>query len=151
MPKTNAIHLRQGQFGPLRFLLPAIVVCAAIIFWLTMPLGIAAEKSALSPAQARQFIADNRGNANFIIVDLRTRNEFEQGHIEGARLIPYYAVNFNRIVSQLDRGATILLYCQRGRQSPLAFRALEKLRFTDVFILDGGVVAWTEAGFPLVF
>ena len=151
MPKTNAIHQRLGLAGQRRFLLPAIGICAAILFWLTMPQGIAAEKSALSPEQARQLIEDNRDNENFIIVDLRASVEFDQGHIEGARSIHYYAVNFNRIVSQLNRDATILLYCQRGRQSPLAFRALEKLRFTDVFILDGGVVAWTEAGFPLVF
>lgn len=151
MPKRHSIHQRPSLSRLRRILPPVIGLCAAILFWMTMPQGIAAEKSVLSPAQARQLIEDNRGSENFIVVDLRARSEFEQGHIEGARLIPYYAVNFNRIISQLDRDATILLYCQRGRQSPLAFRALDKLRFTDVFILDGGVTAWTEAGLPLVF
>lgn len=149
MPKINAMHHCLSLTGPV--FLPVSVLCAAILFWLIMPQGMAAETNALSPAQARQLIEDNRDNEKFIIVDLRARSEFDQGHIEGARLIHYYAVNFKRIVSQLDRDATILLYCQRGRQSPLAFRALERLRFTDVFILDGGVVAWTEAGYPLVF
>jgi len=53
-------------------------------------------------------------------------------------------------VSSLDRNATILLYCQRGRQSPLALRALEKLRFVEVVLLDGGFHAWVEAGLPVV-
>lgn len=125
----------------------AAILCLLVAAW---PGGAEAQTE-LSPEEARRLVEERRGDPGFVLVDLRTREEFDQGHIEGARLIPYYAVNFTRIVSQLDRNATILLYCQRGRQSPLAFRALEKLRFTDVRILAGGVAAWTDAGYPLVF
>ena len=145
MMKFNAIKWAGPASGRAWFL--AAVLCMV----LAASQAGAAERTELDPAEALQLIEERRGQADFLIVDLRSREEFEQGHIEGARLIPYYAVNFTRIVSQLDRNATILLYCQRGRQSPLAFRALEKLRFTDVRILDGGVAAWTEAGYPLVF
>ena len=125
----------------------AAILCLLVAAW---PGGAEAQTE-LSPEEARRLVEERRGDPGFVLVDLRTREEFDQGHIEGARLIPYYAVNFTRIVSQLDRNATILLYCQRGRQSPLAFRALDKLRFTEVRILAGGVAAWTAAGYPLVF
>ena len=125
----------------------AAILCLLVAAW---PGGAEAQTE-LSPEEARRLVEERRGDPGFVLVDLRTREEFDQGHIEGAQLIPYYAVNFTRIVSQLDRNATILLYCQRGRQSPLAFRALDKLRFTEVRILAGGVAAWTAAGYPLVF
>ncbi len=145
MMKFNAINWTGASFSGAWFL--AAVLCLV----LAAPPAGAAERTELGPAEALQLMEERRGQADFVIVDLRSREEFDQGHIEGARLIPYYAVNFTRIVSQLDRDATILLYCQRGRQSPLAVRALEKLRFTDVRILAGGVAAWTGAGYPLVF
>jgi rhodanese-related sulfurtransferase len=115
-----------------------------------LPALAVAQEKALPPAEALALIERNAENATFVVVDLRTRAEFGAGHIEGARQIDYYATNFTRIVSALDRNATILLYCQRGRQSPLALRAFEKLRFAEVFILDGGFHAWVEAGLPVV-
>ena len=63
----------------------------------------------------------------------------------------YYATNFKRLVSQLNHDATILIYCQRGRQGPMARRVMEQLRFTDLRVLQGGVHAWQEAGQPLVW
>jgi len=104
----------------------------------------------LPPVEAQAMIERNAENKAFVLVDLRPRQEFDEGHIKGARQIDYYATNFTRIVSSLDRNATILLYCQRGRQSPLALRALEKLRFVEVVLLDGGFHAWVEAGLPVV-
>jgi rhodanese-related sulfurtransferase len=145
MMKFNAINWAGFPFSR------ACLLAAALFMVLAAPSAGAAAPTELDPAEALQLMEERRGQPDFVIVDLRSREEFGQGHIEGARLIPYYAVNFTRIVSQLDRNATILLYCQRGRQSPLAFRALEKLRFTDVRILAGGVAAWTGAGYPLVF
>jgi rhodanese-related sulfurtransferase len=109
-----------------------------------------AQEKVLPPADALALIERNAANAAFVIVDLRPRREFDEGHIQGARQIDYYTTNFTRIVSALDRNATILLYCQRGRQSPLALRAFEKLYFTDVFMLDGGFHAWVQAGLPVV-
>lgn len=143
MRKFNAINWTWSSF--------VNAWCLAVVLVLAAPPAGAAERTDLDPAEALQLMEERRGQPDFVIVDLRSREEFEQGHIEGARLIPYYAVNFTRIVSQLDRNATIVLYCQRGRQSPLALRALEKLRFSDVRVLAGGVAAWTGAGYPLVF
>lgn len=110
-----------------------------------------ADEHALSPLDAQKLIEENRGNAGFLIIDLRTKKEFDDGHIEGARQIHYYDTNFMRIMSQFDRESTLFLYCQKGRQSPLAFRALQRLRFARIFILDGGIEEWINAGLPTEF
>lgn len=117
-----------------------------LLLW---PGAVLAQETALPPAAALALIDGNTNSAAFVIVDLRSRREFDEGHIQGARQIDYYATNFLRLISQLDRNATILLYCQRGRQSPLALKTFEKQRFTDVFMLDGGFHAWVEAGLPV--
>ncbi|PKN43629.1 MAG: rhodanese-like domain-containing protein [Deltaproteobacteria bacterium HGW-Deltaproteobacteria-18] len=125
----------------------ALILCV----FFALPGIAAANEHLLPPLEAQKFIADNRDNPKFVIIDLRSKNEFDSGHIEGARLIPYYATNFKRIISQLERDSKILFYCQKGRQSPLARRDLEKLRFTDMYILDGGFDEWLNAGLPIEY
>lgn len=120
------------------------------LFFLTSGIA-AADEHALAPLDAQKLIEENRDNAGFVIIDLRTTREFNDGHIAGARQIHYYATNFMRIMSQIDRESTLLLYCQRGRQSPLAFRALQRLRFAQIYILDGGIEEWINAGLPTEF
>jgi len=112
---------------------------------------VSASEHVLSPLDAQKLIEANKDDQKFIIIDLRSKNEFDESHIEGAMLVHYYATNFKRIISGLDIDSKILLYCQKGRQSPLALRALEKMRFSDVYILDGGFDAWVNAGLPTVF
>lgn len=125
------------------------IICLA--FLLFLPVMTIAEEATLSAEQAKQLIEENAGNPNFIILDVRARELFEEGHIEGAVNLNYYTTNFKRLVSRFDRNATILIYSQRGRQGPMARRVMEQLRFTDLHVLEGGVHAWEEAGLPLVW
>ncbi|UTF51273.1 rhodanese-like domain-containing protein [Desulfomicrobium sp. ZS1] len=114
--------------------------------------GIAsAGEHLLHPLEAQKLIEANKDNPKFLIIDLRSKNEFDDGHIEGAKLVHYYDTKFKRIISQLDRDSKIFLYCQKGRQSPLALRAMEKLRFLDMYILEGGFDEWVNAGLPTVY
>lgn len=108
-----------------------------------------ADELLLSAQEAQTLIEQNKGNDKFVILDLRSPDEYRQRHIEGARSVNYYATNFQRMVSLLDRDATILLYCQKGRQSTLALRAMTKLGFSRMYILDGGIDEWVRAGLPL--
>lgn len=107
-----------------------------------------AEQHMLSVHEVRDMLA--QGKERIVVLDLRTKDEYEAGHIEGARSMNYYATNFQRQVSQLDPGAPVLLYCQKGRQSGLALRALDKLGFSRMYVLDGGIDEWVKAGLPLV-
>ena len=108
-----------------------------------------ADELLLTAQEAQSLIERNKDDDKFVILDLRSADEYRQGHIEGARSMNYYATNFQRMVSLLDRDATILLYCQKGRQSTLALRAMTKLGFSRMYILDGGIAEWVRAGLPL--
>lgn len=147
---TRTLPCQNSSESHLRTPFHAAAGVLCLCLFLLCPVLAPAQEKVLPPVEAQALIERNVENKAFVLVDLRPRQEFDEGHIKGARQIDYYATNFTRIVSSLDRNATILLYCQRGRQSPLALRAFEKLRFVEVVLLDGGFHAWVEAGLPVV-
>jgi phage shock protein E len=153
MPNFN--HIRPSPHQQTGTIVQNLRFCnfITLFLWLFfLSTGVAAaEEHALAPLAAQKLIEENRDNAKFVIIDLRTQREFDAGHIEGAKQIHYYATNFMRVMSQMDRESTLFLYCQKGRQSPLAFRALQRLRFAQIFILDGGIEEWINAGLPTEF
>ena len=110
-------------------------ILSLICLLLLLPAAVPAQDAALTVDQARRLMEENADNPRFVILDVRARELFEEGHIEGAVHMNYYATNFKRLVSRLDRDATILIYCQRGRQGPMARRVMEQLRFTDLHVL----------------
>jgi len=74
-----------------------------------------------------------------------------EGEIEGTDLfIPFDAVAANPDRLPADKGHRLVLYCRSGRMSAIAARALVKLGYTDVWHLDGGMIAWEQAGYRLV-
>ncbi len=104
----------------------------------------------LDPSAATDFIRQNRNNPAFIILDVRTAQEFRQGFIEGAVLLDYYAADFRERFAELDRDVPIFMYCRSGNRSSHVLRMADELGFTRVYDLRGGILAWKEAGLPLV-
>ncbi len=76
-----------------------------------------------------------------LLVDVRTRSEYEAGHIQGAILLPNEDIGLERPESLPDPDAEILLYCRSGNRSRQAVLKLLKLGYTKVFDL-GGISAW---------
>lgn len=78
---------------------------------------------------------------DYIIIDARTHEEFADGHIEGAIMIPEYEIA-NRAEKELpDKDALILVYCRSGRRSKIASEELVKLGYTNVKEF-GGIIDW---------
>ncbi len=78
---------------------------------------------------------------DYIIIDARTEEEFAEGHIENAILIPDYEIA-NRAEKELpDKDALILVYCRSGRRSKIASEELVKLGYTNVKEF-GGIIDW---------
>lgn len=78
---------------------------------------------------------------DYIIIDARTDEEFAEGHIGGAILIPEYEIATRAEKELPDKGALILVYCRSGRRSKIASEELAKLGYTNVKEF-GGIIDW---------
>jgi len=83
-------------------------------------------------------------------LDVRTPEEFAEGHIDGAILVDFYDDDFAEQLAQLDPDVPYLLYCRSGNRSGQTRAILSELGFTDVADVDGGIVSWTGQGLPTV-
>lgn len=84
-----------------------------------------------------------------LVLDVRSAPEVAQLRIPGAVQIDYYAVDFPRRIDLLDRSRPVLLYCRSGQRSGDTARLMRSLEFHDVVDVDGGLIAWNEAGLPV--
>jgi len=76
-----------------------------------------------------------------IILDTREQDEFDDGHIPGAILIPYTEIENKAIEMIPDKDKLILVYCRSGRRSKIAAESLAKLGYTNVKEF-GGIIDW---------
>ena len=79
--------------------------------------------------------------SDYIIIDARTQEEFDEGHIENAILIPEYEIQEKAPELIPDKNALILVYCRSGRRSKIASEALVQLGYTNVKEF-GGIIDW---------
>lgn len=100
------------------------------------------------------------GTGNAVVIDVREPAEFETGHIPGSINIPRgvleFEVDAHPAVAHVSDPALshkerpILVVCRTGGRAALSALNLQRLGFTDVRSIAGGVIAWSEAGQPLV-
>jgi molybdopterin/thiamine biosynthesis adenylyltransferase/rhodanese-related sulfurtransferase len=83
-----------------------------------------------------------------IVLDVRERDEWEEGHIPGAVHIPRGNLESRIEQAAPDRGRPIVVYCAAGSRSAFAAKTLEELGYTDVASLAGGFTGWKRNGFP---
>jgi rhodanese-related sulfurtransferase len=96
----------------------------------------------LPPEQARELV-----DAGAQVVDVRTAVEHAESHISGATHIPLDRLGADS-AEALDSGRPVLVYCRGGNRSEAAAEALRNSGY-DAHSVDGGLVAWDEAGLPL--
>ena len=75
------------------------------------------------------------------LVDVRTAEEYANGHIQGSVNIDIFSPDFAKQLSKLDKERTLALYCRSGRRSKSAADQAVKLGF-KVVELDGGIISW---------
>jgi rhodanese-related sulfurtransferase len=80
------------------------------------------------------------------IIDVRTPEEVTEGHLVGAPTINFLGATFASEVQKLNKNKTYLLYCRSGSRTRKAADAMQKIGFKHVYMLDGGIIAWKEAG-----
>ena len=90
-------------------------------------------------AQQAKEIMDSRDG--YIILDVRTQDEFDESHIPGAILIPHDEISEKAENELTDKDQLILVYCRSGRRSKLAAEDLVKLGYTNIKEF-GGIIDW---------
>ena len=92
----------------------------------------------ITPAEAKEIMDTEQ---NYIILDVRTEEEFAEGHIAGAILIPDYEITEKAESVLTDKDQQILVYCRSGRRSKNAASQLVKLGYSNVKEF-GGIIDW---------
>ena len=100
--------------------------------------------------EAFALMEDNRYDENFIIIDVRTPEEYAGGHIEKAINLDYYSETFADELDQLDKEKTYLIYSQTDQRSGEALDMMAELGFREVYNMLGGIEWWEELKLPTV-
>ncbi len=87
---------------------------------------------------------------NIIVLDVRTPEEVAEGYVQGAKTIDIYSDDFDERVQQLDKSATIYVYCRSGHRSMNAAKKMIQMGFRDVRNVEGGIIDWQDKGYPTV-
>lgn len=140
MPCTKTIRWMGGL---------AAVVLAFLLRPSFLPAQGAVEGyTVLTPAEARETITGRSGDPGFVLLDVRTPEEFAEERIPGAVMVDYKSPSFRDEMAKLDRGKTYLIYCRTGHRTEGAAKVMHELGFKNVSVLAGGITKWKEAGFP---
>lgn len=108
-------------------------------------LEIASAHLLLSPAL---FKVKLENGGDYLLLDVRTAEELaENGFINGAKNIDYYAADFNEQIEAMNRNVPVMLYCRSGGRSGQTAAMMKELGFKQVYDLNGGYNAWLEAGY----
>jgi len=87
------------------------------------------------------------GDADILVVDVRTPAEVARGGIRGARSIPLHLLPLN--TGALDKERPVVFYCQSGGRSSQACAYLHQQGYDKLYNLRGGIMAWVRNGLPL--
>lgn len=98
----------------------------------------------LQHAGAADFARMTRELKDARILDVRTREEFDYGHIKGAELFDVMEPDWPDQIDALDRDSTYLIYCRSGSRSYQAGLYMERLGFSSVVNLAQGILSWNE-------
>jgi rhodanese-related sulfurtransferase len=144
--------------SPVKIAFIFTIACTIVVFVFTQTgngqTGInRAEKGAvktLQPKQVYELIKKNSENPDFVILDIRTFQEFINGHIPGALNIDYYSHTFVANIEHLDKKKTYFIYCRTGRRTSEAVRIMLRQGFVNICTSYGDIVAWRAADLPLI-
>tara|TARA_B100001778_G_scaffold332099_1_gene337706 strand:- start:894 stop:1283 length:390 start_codon:yes stop_codon:yes gene_type:complete len=87
----------------------------------------------------------------YLLVDLRTAEEFSSGFIKNAVNIDYYSEKFRPKILSLKKDQTIFLYCKTDNRSINTAKLLLENGFVDVNVIEGGITSWVNRGNDLEY
>ena len=128
-------------------LAPTLAACGGSAETLAAPTTAASAPAAPIKVDTATWIpaAQSPGTT---IIDVRTPEEFDAGHVEGALNIPVESADFAAQIAALDPSGTFALYCRSGNRSAIAAQQMAEMGYVHVYDLNGGFVDLEAAGMP---
>lgn len=108
-----------------------------------VPAGPSALPENVSVTQVKTLL----GQPDVLILDVREQDEYDAGHIPGVKLIPSGEVA-NRL-AEVPKDKTVIVTCQSGNRSASTTKYLREQGYTNVHNMEGGIIAWQGAGYPV--
>ena len=134
---------RRALFGPkVAPLIQAASLTLALLLFLAA-CGPKGSYENVGPEELSEALA-----AGAVVVDVRTPGEFAQGHVPGAINLPVEEVA--RWADRIPKDRPVYLYCRSGNRSRKAAEYLARKGYTNLYNVEGGVLAIARAGYPLV-
>jgi rhodanese-related sulfurtransferase len=120
----------------------SFIVC---LFWPIF--SCTATNDTLSCREAEEFLKNNANNKSIKVIDVRTPEEYAQGHLLSAININWSGSDFDKQIAKLDKNQTYIVYCKRGGRSAGALKKMHSIDIRNVKYIRGGFDEWKEFGF----
>lgn len=108
--------------------------------------GFLYAQKVISPDEFHSMVNDK---AAVQLIDVRTEGEYAGGHLAHAKNIDIRSRDFAKQMTVLDKNQPVYVYCLSGGRSASAARQLAGMGFTEVYDMQGGIMAWKRSGLPL--
>lgn len=109
------------------------------LFTACKDIGSAQEIEVISPQEVREAVYNSQTHQ---LVDVRTLEEFNEGHLKSAQNICVTDNDFAENISKLDKDKPVYLYCRSGKRSAAAAKIMKDLGFKEIYDMDGGFMNW---------
>lgn len=131
-------------------ILKALVITAFFIFTACGGVAKDIEKEKIFINVNIEEMEDVLKEKNVVLLDVRTKDEYKTGHIEGSFNIDYYGEDFIVKIKALNKEKSYILYCRSGNRSYQTLKIMEEADFNKVYNLRGGILTLRTVGYPLV-
>ena len=82
----------------------------------------------------------------YTLIDVRTQDEFDLGHIDGAINLDFYSESFQNDILSLPKNETIVLYCRTNNRSSKTATFLKENGYKEILVIRGGITEWVKKG-----
>ena len=129
----------------LRITAPFLILIAFFLFSTSCSAG--GGYTNISPEQAKEMLAS--GDKELLLLDVRTKDEYRDGHIKGAKLIPVQVLS--GMIDEITdyREKKVIVYCRSGKRSLKASGILQEKGFKTIYNMDGGIKKWSRLEYDI--
>ncbi len=154
-PSAGAPHRTQltERMGYVSATKAALGVCLSFVLLVFVSCNIAAETESaarITPEEAHKRLSEPSPPP---LVDVRTKEEYESGHLKNALLVPLDEIaqgDYAEKLGDIPKEQPIIVYCRSSRRSGRAQEFLVRDGYTNIINLSGGMIAWKKAGLPVI-